>query len=115
MNIVKEMSALAFVCSTALLDGTRWRPKTPALPQPGVPWSTLQQKDGMSMTLHNSTVGIEHIAGQARTMMSTDQKMTKITVGNSKDVASVLRFHFFPLKNLYIVADQYPAKDPIST
>lgn len=44
--------------------------------------------------------------GVARTRRSRAQKMAKINVGKSNAVARVLRFHIFPLKNLYIVADQ---------
>ncbi len=49
------------------------------------------------------------------TMRSSAQKMAKIMDGKSSAVAIVQRFHILPLKNLYMVADQYPAKDPIST
>lgn len=40
------------------------------------------------------------------TMRSISQKMAKIKVGNTIAVAKVVRFHFLPLKNLYMVADQ---------
>lgn len=44
--------------------------------------------------------------GNEHTMRSRDQNIEKMIDGNSRAVARVLRFHFLPLKNLYMLADQ---------
>lgn len=63
----------------------------------------------------NTALGFPRDLICIHTMMSSAQKMAKIMDGKSSAVAIVQRFHILPLKNLYMVADQYPAKPPIST